>query len=177
MRTVLLMLATLVIVASISDAYAVSPDIRKSDFIVTANTKDSSSALISVSVEWESNISITSQAKNNIRASTEMAIIEESKKYNVNELQSSMPAIQDNVLSTIQSSTADSNIIVKDVAITRIVPKETFDANKAACQPEKIYTPYMSWWTYIFVIAALIVGIIVGNLLSGKSNIDKQTDN
>lgn len=176
MRAAVILMLAIIFIANIEIINAAPVDIRKSDFIVNTNSKDLSVATISISVEWESNTSITSQEKTNVKSMTEMALIESVKNYNIAELQANTPSIQENVLRYLRNNSQDPNIAINGVAITKIVSKDELDANRIECQPQIVNVPYTSIWTIAAIIAAFLIGMYVGSKLTGKSAKEEEKD-
>jgi len=140
-------------------AQAVSTDITKSDITITAQTSDLSSAQISISVEWQSNFTSTSQYKSNVRAMTEMAVIEEIGKHKASDLEKDKSSIEDNIKLILQDKTQNFNLSITDVLVTKITLKDQSpDANK----PKIIEKPYIPTWIYLLSIAAFAIGYFLG---------------
>lgn len=152
-------LSVVVIVGLLGTAGAVSSDTIKSDITISTETKDLSSVMIGISVEWQSNISVTSQGKSNVRAMTEMAVIEEIQKYDANDLEYEKFLIEDNIRLNLLNKTRNSDISVIDVKVTKIIPKEKLITKN---QPEVIKEFYIPGWIWFLIIAAFIIGYFLG---------------
>ncbi len=159
MKTTTIFLSIVVIAGLLGTAGAVSSDITKSDIDISTKTKDLSSVVIGISVEWQSNISITSQGKSNVRAMTEMAVIEEIQKYDANDLEQNKFLIEDNVRSNLLNKTHNSDILVINAKVTKIMPKSELITKN---QPEVIKEFYIPNWIWFLVIAAFIIGYFLG---------------
>lgn len=159
MKTVKILLLAIFIAVILQSASAVSLDVTKTDIIINAKSKDLSPVVISISVEWQSNVSVTSQDKSNIRAMTEMAVIEEVRKYDIDILEPNKLLIEENIKSSIENKAQNVDISISDIEITKIT-----DKNKLAVKttPEKIEVAYIPFWIYFLILVAFAIGYFIG---------------
>lgn len=148
----------IIIAGILGSAEAASLDITKSDFVISAKTKDSKSLMLSVSAEWLSNISSTSQNSRSMRAMVEMAVIDEVRKYNFIELESSKPVIESNIMSNVVEKARSVDISVNDIKIIEIIDKSKSSDNN----PKIIEVSYIPLWMYALVVVAFIIGYYLG---------------
>lgn len=158
MNTVRTIIFAMAIIAILGTASAQFLDIAKTDYVLGADSKDSRSLLISISVEWQSNISATSQNSANIRSMTGMAVIDEIRKYNYIDLEQNKGQIEKGIMSNMINKAQNIDITISDVKITKIGQKNELPD----CTPQIVQVSYIPIWIYVIIIAAFILGCYVG---------------
>lgn len=158
MNKTMAFLFAIAIAGFLGTAEAAFLDVQKSDYIIGADSKDSRSLMVGISVEWQSNISATSQNSANVRSMASMATIEEIREYTFNDLEINKPLIENNIKSDIINKARNIDISISDVKITKIIEKNSEPATK----PQIIYVSRIPIWAYIVMLVAFAIGYVVG---------------